>query len=148
MNVIDAAHRIGLDYPGGIEALAVRMGKNPAVLRSKLNPNCATHGLMLEEAVHMQSVTGQRDIVVAMAEELGGVYVQQDIDSGTSDVDLSRNILGTVAQFGKWMHGIEVAVDDDRVTPHEAKEMQGLLIEMIARASRLQSILSAMSRNG
>lgn len=146
MNVIDAAHRIGLTYPGGIEALAVRMGKNPAVLRSKLNPHCATHGLMLEEAVHMQSVTGQRDIVVAMAQELGGVYVQQDVSADAAG--LAQDIVGTVAQFGRWMQRIEGAMDDDRVTLREAKELQGCLIDMIARASRLQSTLSAMSRHG
>ena len=70
MNIQDAAHRIGHEYPGGAVALAHRMGINPTVFNSKLNPNNATHHLTLAEAQRMQQLTGRTDILEAMASGL------------------------------------------------------------------------------
>jgi hypothetical protein len=50
MNITDAAHKTVKDYPGGSEALAVRIGMSAAVLRNKVNPNNTTHHLTLAEA--------------------------------------------------------------------------------------------------
>lgn len=69
MNPIDAAHNLGLNYPGGIKALALRMNMSPAVLTQKLNPNCNTHHLHIMEALLMQVYCRSADITRAMANE-------------------------------------------------------------------------------
>ncbi|PNE77837.1 hypothetical protein A8H37_06130 [Burkholderia thailandensis] len=42
MNILDTAHAVAHNYPGGCESLAPRLGVSPAVLRSKVNPNTGT----------------------------------------------------------------------------------------------------------
>jgi len=39
MNITDALYRAAHDYPGGIEALAVRMRISPSSLAHKVSPN-------------------------------------------------------------------------------------------------------------
>jgi hypothetical protein len=48
IGVHDALYIAARDYPGGIEALALRMGISPNVLRNKLRPDIETHHTTLE----------------------------------------------------------------------------------------------------
>jgi hypothetical protein len=50
MNPLDALYTAARAYPGGIEALAHRMGVSVAVLRNKLAPHVNTHHVTLAEA--------------------------------------------------------------------------------------------------
>lgn len=45
MNTRDAAYLTGHHYPGGVPALAVRMGMDAHELSRKLNPNTGSLGL-------------------------------------------------------------------------------------------------------
>jgi len=56
MNTRDAAYLTGHHYPGGVPALAARMGMDARVLARKLNPN--TGDLGLDEAVALMALTG------------------------------------------------------------------------------------------
>lgn len=77
MNTIDAAYLTGHHYPGGVPALASRMGMDARVLSLRLNPNDAAHALSLDEAVVLMTLTGDHRILHAMANELGYVLTQQ-----------------------------------------------------------------------
>ena len=76
MDVRDAAHLIGHHYPGGVAALAARMGMVPGVLHNELNPNNETHHLRLDESVLLQQVSGSAAILHAMAQQLGYTCVR------------------------------------------------------------------------
>jgi len=69
MNTKDAAYLTGHHYPGGIPALAVRMGMDARELSRKLNPN--TGSLGLDEAIVLMVMSGDHRILYAMAGELG-----------------------------------------------------------------------------
>lgn len=71
MNATDAALAVGLDYPGGIAALASRMGIPAGLLRKKLSPSHRDEHLTIEEAVHIQVLAGDHRILFAVAVELG-----------------------------------------------------------------------------
>ena len=77
MNTRDAAYMTGHSYPGGVPALAARMGMDARALSLKLNPNDAAHTLSLDEAVVLMALTGDHRILNAMASELGYVLAQQ-----------------------------------------------------------------------
>lgn len=142
MNVLDAAHSIGHDYPGGVEALAVRMGIRPAVLRAKLNPNADTNHLTIKEAQSLQQLTGRRDIVIAMADELGGAFVELP---DVADEGLQHAICRSVSQFGAYMQKIDEALADKKVTRNESKELASALIGHISRVAHIQAILQRMA---
>lgn len=67
MSVADALYTAARRYPGGIEALAARMGKSPNVLRSKLKPDVDTHHLTLEETMQIIELL---DVTVPTAADL------------------------------------------------------------------------------
>ena len=69
MNTRDAAYLTGHHYPGGVPALAARMGMDARELSRKLNPN--TSALSLDEAVVLMALSGDHRILHAMAAELG-----------------------------------------------------------------------------
>lgn len=70
-DIADAAYNTAHGYPGGIGALAVRMGSNANTLTAKVNQQNTTHHLSLREAVAMQHFSGNHAILHAMAEALG-----------------------------------------------------------------------------
>lgn len=76
MNILDTAHAVAHNYPGGCESLAPRLGVSPAVLRSKVNPNTDTHKLTLHEAVRIGEVTDNDAILEAWASERGYALVK------------------------------------------------------------------------
>lgn len=82
MSVGDALYTAARKYPGSIEALAVRLGKSPNVLRSKLAPDIDTHHITQEEALQIIelldcTVPHAADLVIkAMAFRLGRVVVR------------------------------------------------------------------------
>lgn len=75
MNTRDAAFLTGHHYPGGVPALAARMGMDARELSPKLNPNTGNIGL--DEAVVMMALSGDHRILHAMAGELGYLLTQQ-----------------------------------------------------------------------
>jgi len=156
MNVLDAAHRIGLEYPGGMTALAARMGQvrdgvlrpmDPAILRSKLNPNSETNHLHVREAVLMQAVAGRADILHAMADALGYVAIPIP-DAGEDAPDVAHAISRTCAEFGDYLRRVDEVFKDRKVTPNELKSLEKELTEMIAAAARLQAVIASHGKKG
>lgn len=143
MNVIDAAHRIAHDYPGGAEALAPRMGIGPAVFRSKLNPNTETHHLTLRESVRLQQLTGRYDVLHAMAAELGHVVIPLP---AVPEGEIAHALARTCAEFGEYLGCVEQALRDGVITPNEIKQLEKELTAMIAQAVQMQSLLVNMAR--
>ncbi len=145
MNIIDAAYRVGHDSPGGVAALAPRMGMSQAVLNSKLNPNTKTHILSIEEMIRMEHLTGRFDMLFAHAEALGFVAIPAPV-IGDDDVDLA--MAKTCAEFGDYLRTVGEALGDKKVTPNEAKKLEKELVEMINAATHLQALLASKARRG
>lgn len=76
MDVLDAAFLIAQETPGGVAALAARMGVSANTLQHKLNPNNNTHHLTLKEAVALQVVSGLPYVLYAMAAALDHVCLR------------------------------------------------------------------------
>lgn len=139
MNVIDAAHAIGHEYPGGAQALAVRMNIGATVFNNKLNPNTNTHHLTLVESVRMQQLTGRADVLYAMADALGFVVIPKP---QVSDDDLMQSMGKACAEFGDFMRQVNDTMQDGKVSKNELKKVQRELVEMIAAASQLNAVLT------
>lgn len=99
MDVLDAAYKTGQDHPGGVAALAERMGINAGTLQHKLNTNNSTHHLTLREAVQMQVAAGDVSILRAMAQQLGYVVVRAMPDqAGGNPVEAFMHFQSSVAE--------------------------------------------------
>lgn len=71
MSVEDAIYHTVHGYPGGVVALAARMGVSPNTLTHKANPNNTTHYLHPRELVAAQHMSGNAAVLHAMAAQLG-----------------------------------------------------------------------------
>lgn len=71
MAVEDAIYHTAHGYPGGIAALAARMGIPAGTLAHKCNPNNSTHHLRPSELMALMLFTGNHSVLHAMAGALG-----------------------------------------------------------------------------
>lgn len=139
MNVKDAAWHTAHDY--GFEELASRMGiKSAQVLRNKVNPNCDTHHLHIDQAVTMMSLTGDFRIAEAMAGELGCVFVQVP----THDIT-SENVLGLILEAtsknGDICQAFHRAMADGVITPNEEAEMLSIINQLQSHLYKLSECI-------
>lgn len=140
MNVLDAAHGIAHEY--GVDLMAGRLGMRTKVLNSQVNPNDPTHVLGLMTAVRMQMLAERYDILYAMANSLDHVCIRKP---SMPDEDLSQAMANACVEFGEFVNEVTKAIKDKRVTRTEAKRTQKELSDLIASATRLQAIMSAMA---
>lgn len=144
IDVLDAAYHTAHSYPGGVPALAVRMGVNPNTLMSKVDPSKTTHLLGLKEALTMQVMTGDKRIAHAMTAALGGVFIEIDSnDSGCSLKDVSRMI----SEFGESINEMQKAASDGVVTANEMANCEKEVADLFAAANAtLRSLRSMMPK--
>jgi len=71
MSMDDATYKTVHGYPGGVAAVAARMGMPAGTLNHKVNPNNTTHYLHPRELLAIQHITGDVSILHAMAYSLG-----------------------------------------------------------------------------
>ncbi len=76
MNTRDAAYMTGHNYPGGVSALAARLGIDDRELSLELAHKDA-HAIGLDNAVLIMALTGDHRILYAMAKELGYELARQ-----------------------------------------------------------------------
>ncbi|HET6807210.1 MAG TPA: phage regulatory CII family protein [Frateuria sp.] len=96
MNVIDAARLTAQNYPGGAEALALRMGMTGALLRAKLNSSDRNR-LYAEDVELMIDTSEDHRIIRELAATHG--YTLQPIDRAPAADDAS--VLDLVLDVGK-----------------------------------------------
>ena len=85
MSIDDAIYHTVHGYPGGVAALAARMGVSPNTLTHKVNPNNTTHHLHPRELVAMQHLSGDASVLHAMAAALGYTCTPSGPDQAEGD---------------------------------------------------------------
>lgn len=143
MNILDAAHMIGHEYPGGAGPLADRMGVGHVVFNNKINPNNTTHHLTLVESLRMQQLAGRNDVLFAMAEALGFVCMPMP---QLHHENVDREVAKLCKEFGEYIASVSQAIEDGNVTGNELKRCEHELSELIGVANALQATLGEMNR--
>lgn len=141
MNFKDAMHATVLDYPGGADSLAPRMGiKSPQVLRSKVNPNIDTHHLRLDEAISMVVCSGDYRLMHAMASDMGGVFSLLPTGDIT-EKNIFALIMQATAKHGDVCKEFHEAMEDGHVSPEEKKLMIVKVQNVISSLYTLKNLL-------
>ena len=142
MDVIDAAHKtVHNTQHGGSTAIAARMGMSSNVLNSKVNPNCDTHHLRLDEALTIMEFTGDHSIIQAMASRLGGVYCE--VNGEATKDELIMTALSASACQGDVMTEMHKALEDGRIS---CNELESLMPKIQKAMSSLQSLKNHVKR--
>lgn len=99
-DILDAFYNTVHGYPGGVAALAARMGVSSNTLTHKANPNTTTHQANPRELVSVQVFTGNFAVLHAMAEALGHTCTLATPDqSGGEPVDTLMRLHSAFADF-------------------------------------------------
>lgn len=99
MDVLDAAYHTAHSYPGGVVALAPRMGISQNVLASKISVTSDTHHLSLKQAQILMDITGNDAILYALADHRGYDLVRT-LPSNTDQAEsLYWQASGAFAEF-------------------------------------------------
>ena len=121
MDVHDALYKAAHEYPGGVEALAVRMGKVPQVMRNKLNPNTATNVISLAEFDMALPILGYEPLRALAAAH--GFALFQMSEGEASDQAVLEMFAALVGSHGNVGTEIYTALADGRIEAHEMKRI-------------------------
>src|SRR5690242_18137866 len=99
MSTNDAAYRLAHRYPGGIAALAARMGANANTLQHKFNPNAGTHRLTLDEAEQATVFSQDPEIAQALAAVCGHVCIPVAVPESLAGKELADKVALVARDF-------------------------------------------------
>lgn len=121
LDVNDAAYHLAHDFPGGVPALAQRMGMSQNTLAHKVSLTTATHHLSPSELVKLQAISGDARPLQAMAAQLGFVALPVLPEGGGSSLeDLTR----VVREFSEMLSAASETVADGRVSMNELQRVE------------------------
>ena len=145
-NIDDTIYRVAHGYPGGIPALAARMGMNPGVLQNKVNPNCSTHKTSAEEAAVIADVTDADDIARAFAARRHMICVHLAQFDDISDQALLDLFLTLEKEQGNWSETIQKALADGTIYADEFAKIKKEFDEYCAAGAEVMSRLQSLVR--
>lgn len=150
MSVADAIYHTVHQHPGGVSALAARMGLPVATLTHKANPNNDSHFLRPQELVDMQHMSGNVAVLHAMAAALGYNVVRATPDQSGGDpvqalVRFQVEAADLVRAVGDPLQRM-AATPGATPSRNEVRRVQHHVEETIASATHLAGALSAQQR--
>lgn len=137
MNQHDALYKIARAYPGGIDALAIKLNISANVLRNKLAPGIASHYPSFEEVsmiIGLCQETGVKEALLPLHALLSrhgmAAFIVPEPDQVSND-DLSQTVCRVMSQVGNVAEAVSEALIDNVITEREAdlieREFQGAL---------------------
>jgi hypothetical protein len=152
INQHDALYRIARSYPGGVEALAARMGKTVPVMYNKLRPSISTHYVSFEEMTEiiehcMQA--GVQDAALpaqAFAWRLGYVMMPVPHVGSVPNEDLTQHVCKAVKEFGDVASSLYKSLASNQdINERELEEFEKEFQEATAAMFELRERVRQMS---
>ena len=141
LDVNDAAYHTAHGFPGGVPALALRMGMSANSLFHKVSLHDATHHLSPGEMRAMMDVSQDARMLHAMAWPLGYVCVAAGAGAAGSTLE---QVMQMAKEFGDVLGAVNAAVADGCVTPNEMQECERQAAELIGALNGTLTMLRAM----
>jgi hypothetical protein len=141
MNIDDAIYHAAHHYPGGIPALAARMGANPGTLQNKVNPRFTTATPTLRDLEAIVTFTQSPLPAGAIAELCGHIVIPVVLPAGAGDIEILESITQLATDFGAVCRSVHEALQDRRVTKREIETIERHAQELIGA---VQVVLSRM----
>lgn len=144
LTVPDAVYHTVHGYPGGVVALAVRMGVSANTLTHKANPNNDTHHMRPDELVAMQALSGNYAVLHAMAAALG--YVCAPAVPDQSDGDPVEVFMLQQKAQGEYSAAVADALLVEQPTPRAVRRVSDMAQDLIAKTGHQVAVLRGRMR--
>lgn len=148
-NQHDALYLVARSYPGGIEALAQRMGKTANVLYNKLRPGVDTHYPSFEEVseiIELCAASGVPNATLplyALCARHGLVaFAFPDVAQLTDD-DLTRAVCDAVKEMGDVTCAIGGALSDGQFSMAEIAKIEQEIQQVMGAVAALRERVRA-----
>lgn len=146
MNLLDAARRLAKGYPGGIDALAQRMGKAPDTLRHEL---AGARGYKLgaedlEEMTLLALGAHTPNAMVALATmnaNCGQMAIPLPQTLAGSDDDCMRQVAGVAKEFSDLVQQVSSRAADGEISANDLVVIDKELSELVASVHGLRESL-------
>lgn len=145
----DLAYEAARAYPGGVEALAFVMGKNPKLLYKKLSPAHPDYQLTIDEFSELMERCEGAGVKNALAplEALNWRHsrLATPIDSllDTSDEDLRKSVLESMAELGALASRIEEALAEGELTDNHMEKLEPAKRGLFTKLGKLWQAIKA-----
>jgi hypothetical protein len=143
----DALHRTVMDYPGGAEALACRLGMNAQVLRNKINPNSTSHHPSLHDVEQIMHMTGNAAVLHSLAKGMGYTCTEIMAEGEANDMAVLEHISKIWKTNGLVGTEVHSALEDSRISPHELVRIKDAVHRTTTALHDLIKRLEGMSEN-
>jgi len=143
MDLLDQIHEVAHSYPGGVEALAARMGRKPDTLRKKVLPTNDTHDLTVKELRTIVDYVDTDKIAIAFAHERGKICIEKPDFTGLSDAAILDLFLKLQKEQGDWAREISKSMESGDIDWGEMQKIQKEYNEYIAVGAEIMSRLQA-----
>lgn len=150
LTVADAIYHTVHGYPGGVAALAARMGMPAGTLAHKANPNNSTHAMRPEELQAIMLFTGNVSVLHALAAAQG--YTVQKVaedQAGGSSVEAFMRLVMAYGDFTRAVADPLARMESDGATwptGHELRRAEYMATSMHAEIDHMLATLRAHKR--
>ena len=146
----DAIYHTVHGGPGGVHALAARMGMSVNTLTHKVNPNTDSHFLRPQELMAVQALTGDPRVLHAMAAALGYTCQRAAPDqAGGNSVEAFMRLQCAQADFARAVADPLARMESDASAwpnRHELRRAQAMAAELHAAVDHMVATLHAHRR--
>lgn len=146
MDPLDALYLTAHEYPGGVEALARRMGRSPAALRQALLRRYTTHKVQFEDFIRILDLTGDLRALHALCGRHGGIFLPVDTSGDTGD--LVALLLEKDRRSGDLAAEVHAAIEDRRVSFNELCRVQSAIARLQAVLDRIVRFVHTLHETG
>lgn len=133
MNALDAVHHAATHAPGGIAALAPRLGKSVHTLRHEL-AGAPGHKLGLMDAVLIASMLGSQRLANAVAGEAGGMFVPLAFDASGEPI---QDIADAMRELSELTGALGDSYRDGKISANELSNIEAQAADVIAVLHRI-----------
>lgn len=144
MCIKDVVHSCVMQSNGGIAALAARMRIPYSTLKSKLNPNCDTHHLYVEDLERIVDLVDTDEVAMYFAAQRDGIFVKSHQIDGVSDMELLDLFLEREERYGKFARSVRSALEDGQIDAREFEEMMRLFDEVSSVREQIRARLKSL----
>lgn len=153
MDPLDACYKLAKSYPGGVNAIAARMGKGAGVLQKKLAGRVESHLLTLDEFSSIVDLCdGARcpDALLplhALCWRHGGAFLQLPDAESMEDEQFLLAVINTAREQGDVIRRIQEALaNDGRISQDELESIEREVEESISAQATLLEMVRAKAR--
>lgn len=128
-----------------VSDIARKIGVGEKILINKLNDNCDSHHLNLQQAVAIGDVTDDHRILNAWAYSLGKTIIDLP-DVGLSDDEFADQVLKVSETSGDFAKAIRQARADGVIDESEFEKIQGRALEAVISILHVTAEIEQMVR--